>query len=70
MFNNQLLLIMEKKHVIIPSISSIKGHRTLPEAVVGYRTSDYVVRRISRPMRGGVRLLSSGKPIDWDEVYS
>ncbi len=60
---------MEKKHVIIPSISSIKGHSTLPEAVVGYCTSDYVVRRVSRPMRGGVRLLGSGKSINWNEVY-
>ena len=61
---------MENKRVCIPSVGLVNGGATLPDVVVGRRTSDYVVRRISRPMRGGVRVIGSGEPINWDEVYS
>ena len=36
---------------------------TLPDVVVGRRTSDFVVRRVFRPMRSGVRVISSGNPL-------
>lgn len=50
---------MEKKRVCIPSVGLVNGGATLPDVVVGHRTSDYVVRRISRPMRSGVRVIGS-----------
>lgn len=61
---------METKRVCIPSVGLVRGGATLPDVVVGHRTSKYVVRRISRPMRSGVRVIGSGKPINWDEVYN
>ena len=61
---------MEKKNVCIPSVNLVNGGATLPNVVVGHRTSDYVIRRISRPMRSGVRLIGSREPINWNEVYS
>ena len=52
---------MEKKRVCIPSVGLVNGGVTLPDVVVGHRTSDYVVRRISRPMRSGVRMLDEAE---------
>lgn len=60
---------MDKTRVCIPSVGLVNGGVALPSVVVGHRTSDYVVRRISRPMRSGVRVIGSGEPIDWNEVY-
>jgi len=60
----------EKKRVCIPSLETRSIRPTLPESVVGNRTSDYVIRRVSRPMRSGVRVLGGGESINWDEVYS
>ena len=60
---------MENKKVCIPTVGLVNGGITLPNVVVGHCTTDYVIRRITRPMRSGLRKLRSGEPINWNEVY-